>query len=109
MSEMRIEVVTSSPAPMPTLWYEERRLDAIAERCVELIAKAKQLPADEITPVRTLDELDFDSLDKVSLAFDIEEAFHIRVSDSELLTLHSVSDIIAGVKQKVANRTAEGV
>jgi acyl carrier protein len=82
-------------------------VDAIAERCIELIAKAKQIPASEISPVRTLDELDFDSLDKVALAFDIEEAFGIRVSDSELITLHSVSDIIAGVEQKIANRTAE--
>jgi acyl carrier protein len=90
------------------LGNKEQRVEAIAERCIQLIAKAKQLPADEISPASTLDELEFDSLDKVALAFDIEEAFDIRVSDSELITLHSVSDIIAGVEQKIANRTAEG-
>lgn len=74
----------------------------LAERCMFLIAKQKTLPVEEVNPGRSLEDLQFDSLDKVSLVFDIEETFHIKVTDAELASLRTVGEIIEGVERKVA-------
>ena len=80
--------------------------DSIARHCVELIAKAKQLPLEQVHLNSSLEELQIDSLDKVSLSFDVEEAYGITVPDSALATVHTVGDIVAGVAEAVRSKLA---
>lgn len=74
-------------------------MDDVARRCIEIIAKAKNIAADTITLDTTFEQLNIDSLDKINISFEVEEAFHIEIPDESLNTLKTVGDVVAGVKQ----------
>ena len=71
----------------------------IQQRCIDLIAQVKQISAATITPATTFEELAIDSLDKVSIAFDIEELYKIDIPEHRLATIHSVADMVSGIEQ----------
>jgi acyl carrier protein len=72
-------------------------MDDIATRCIDIIAKSKSIPADTITLASTFDELNIDSLDKINISFEVEEAFSIEIPDEALSTLKTVGDMVEGV------------
>jgi acyl carrier protein len=71
----------------------------IAEECIALVATAKQLPVEQVTLDSTFEELVVDSLDRVSLSFDIEEKYGIDIPDSRLHTILTVRDMVEGVEE----------
>jgi acyl carrier protein len=75
---------------------------SIEDRCIELIAQARQLPRESIRPDSTFEELGLDSLDKVTLAFDIEETYNIDIPESSLATIRSVPEMVAGIERAIA-------
>ncbi len=83
------------PAPAST------NFDLIAEQVTALLAAAKQRPVDDIHLDAPLEDLQVDSLDKVSLAFDIEEAYNISIPESALSTVRTVRDIVTGVQAQL--------
>jgi acyl carrier protein len=72
-------------------------MNDIADRCIDIIAKSKGIPANTITLASTFDELNIDSLDKINISFEVEEAFNIEIPDEALSTLRTVGDMIEGV------------
>lgn len=72
-------------------------MDDIAQRCIEIIAKSKGIPADSITLDSTFDSLNIDSLDKINISFEVEEAFSIEIPDEALGTIKTVGDMVHGV------------
>jgi acyl carrier protein len=74
-------------------------MDDIARRCIEIIAKSKSISPDSITLANTFDELNIDSLDKINISFEVEEAFAIEIPDDALNTLKTVGDMVDGVIQ----------
>ena len=80
--------------------------ESIARHCISLIEKAKNLPPGQVMPETSLEDLQIDSLDKVSLAFDVEEAYGITISDTSMAAVHTVDDIITGVTNAVAAKQA---
>jgi acyl carrier protein len=68
-----------------------------AQRCIDIIAKSKGVPPDTITLASTFDELNIDSLDKINISFEVEEAFNIEIPDEALSTLRTVGDMVEGV------------
>jgi acyl carrier protein len=72
-------------------------MDDIATRCITIIANSKNIPADTITLASTFDELNVDSLDKINISFEVEEAFAIEIPDEALSTLKTVGDMVEGV------------
>jgi acyl carrier protein len=81
-------------------------MDDIAKRSIEIIAKAKNIPTDTITLDTTFEELNIDSLDKINISFEVEEAFHIEIPDDALGSLKTVGDVVRGVEQLVAAKAA---
>lgn len=79
-------------------------MSTIADRCLQLIARQKAIPVETLTPEQTLEELHFDSLDKVTLVFDIEEEFHIAITDAKLASLRTIGDVIEGIEQETKLR-----
>jgi acyl carrier protein len=77
-------------------------MDDIAKRSIEIIAKAKNIPTDDITLNTTFEELNIDSLDKINISFEVEEAFDIAIPDDALGSLKTVGDVVRGVEQLVA-------
>ena len=84
-------------------------MNEIASRCIEIIAKSKSISPDTITLASTFDELNVDSLDKINISFEVEEAFDIEIPDDALGSLKTVGDVVAGVRKiRAANpATAE--
>lgn len=74
-------------------------MDDIAQRCIEIIAKSKGIPADSITLDSTFDSLNIDSLDKINISFEVEEIFNIEIPDEALGTIKTVGDMVRGVAQ----------
>jgi acyl carrier protein len=83
-------------------------VDEIAQRCIAIIAKAKNIPVDSITLDTTFEELNIDSLDKINISFEVEEAFDIAIPDNALGSLKSVGDVVRGVEQLVAAKETSG-
>jgi acyl carrier protein len=81
-------------------------MDDIATRCIELIAKSKNLPPSSLTLDSTFDELQVDSLDKINLSFEVEEMFSIAIPDDSLSSLRTVGDVVRGVERLLAQKTA---
>ena len=80
-------------------------MDEIAQRTIEIIAKAKNIPVETVTPEMTFEQLNIDSLDKINISFEVEEAFDIAIPDEALGTLKTVGDVVNGVKQLVDAKT----
>lgn len=82
--------------------------DGIAQRTIEIIAKAKNIPRETITPETTFEELNIDSLDKINISFEVEEAYEIAIPDESLGSLKTVGDVIEGVRKLVAAKSSGG-
>jgi acyl carrier protein len=79
----------------------------VASRCIDIIAKSKGVPADTVTLASTFEELNIDSLDKINISFEVEEAFNIDIPDEALGTIKTVGDMVDGVtKLQVAKPPA---
>jgi acyl carrier protein len=74
-------------------------MEDIATRCIEIIAKSKSIPADSITLDSTFEQLNIDSLDKINISFEVEEAFAVEIPDDALGTIKTVGDMVNGVKK----------
>jgi len=83
-------------------------MDDVAKRSIEIIAKAKNIPADTITLDTTFEQLNIDSLDKINISFEVEEAFHIEIPDDALGSLRTVGDVVDGVHRLLAAKEATG-
>jgi acyl carrier protein len=72
-------------------------MNEIAKRCIDIIAKSKSLSPESVTLASTFDELNIDSLDKINISFEVEEAFNIEIPDEALGTIKTVGDMVEGV------------
>jgi acyl carrier protein len=72
-------------------------MNDVASRCINIIAKSKGIPADTVTLASTFEQLNIDSLDKINISFEVEEAFNIDIPDEALGTIKTVGDMVDGV------------
>jgi acyl carrier protein len=72
-------------------------MNEIASRCIDIIAKSKSISPDTITLASTFDELNVDSLDKINISFEVEEAFNVEIPDDALGSIKTVGDMVDGV------------
>jgi len=72
-------------------------MNHVASRCIDIIAKSKGIPPDTISLASTFEELNIDSLDKINISFEVEEAFNIDIPDEALGTIRTVGDMVDGV------------
>ena len=79
-------------------------MNDVASRCIDIIAKSKSIPANTITLASTFAELNIDSLDKINISFEVEEAFHIDIPDEALGTIKTVGDMVDGVAKLLADK-----
>jgi acyl carrier protein len=79
-------------------------MNSIAGECIALIAKQKSIPPDQIRLESTFDELAVDSLDRVSLAFDIEEKYEIEIPEDKLSQIRTVSDMVLGIEEALRQK-----
>ena len=78
----------------------------LEQECVRRIAAAKDLPVDTITLDTTLESIAMDSLDRVSLSFDLEEEYNVEVPESQLHQIVTVGDVAVAVQGALLKKQA---
>lgn len=75
---------------------------------METLAKLKEFLSEckgeelDVNMDTTFDELDFDSLDKVDIVMQIEEAYDISLGDN--MALSTVGELVKKIDEAVANK-----
>ena len=82
-------------------------MDNVAQRCIEIIAKSKSIPVESLSLASSFDELAIDSLDKINISFEVEDAFSIEIPDNALGSLRTVGDVVDGVEKLLAEKAAK--
>jgi len=80
-------------------------MNQVREECIALIAKQKSISPEKIGLESTFDELAVDSLDRVSLAFDIEEKYEIEIPEDKLGQIKTVGDMVRGIEDAVRQKS----
>ena len=78
--------------------------DAVASKVLEIIAKQKRIPADQVTIDSTFQELGLDSLDAVNILFELEGEFNISISDDQARQIKNVRQMVEGVTALVTEK-----
>jgi acyl carrier protein len=96
-------VITGYDPPSAT---EERVADALETQVIDIIARKRKLEASGLTLDSTFEQLGIDSLDAADLLFTFEDTFAIVVPDQTAQTMHSIRDVVNGLRGVLADRTA---
>ena len=76
----------------------------ITRLVVELVAEHQGVPAEQLGPAtHFVNDLNFDSLDRVELAMKLEDAFGLTISDADADKLQTVGDVV----EHLAGRAGE--
>jgi acyl carrier protein len=78
----------------------------VAEECISLIAKQKSIDPEQIHLDSSFEEMAVDSLDRVSLAFDIEEKYEIEIPESMIEKIKTVRDMVTGIEEALRQKNA---
>jgi acyl carrier protein len=81
-------------------------MDDVATRCIQIIATAKGISPASISLDSSFDSLAVDSLDKINISFEVEDAFSIAIPDDSLNSLKTVGDVVRGVESLLQQQTA---
>jgi acyl carrier protein len=84
-------------------------MEDIAKRCIEIIAKSKSIPVESVNLDTTFEQLNIDSLDKINISFEVEEAFDIAIPDDALGNLKTVGDVVRGVGQLLESKPPKAI
>jgi acyl carrier protein len=80
-------------------------MNRVAEDLIALIAKQKSIAPEKVRLDSTLEELALDSLDRVSLTFDLEEKYDIEIPDHKLDQIRTVSDMVNGIEEALRQKS----
>lgn len=89
--------------------HEERFpvIEPFTERVLAALASTKHIPREQISLESSLPDLGFDSLDKVTLLFELEKQFQLSIPDEEVRSIHSVRDIVEAISRLVASASSD--
>jgi acyl carrier protein len=77
-------------------------MSAVYDRVKELLVDKFGVPADDVRPDATFEELDLDSLDLVEFALAAEEELGVRITDEEAEDLETLEDAVKLLEAKGA-------
>ena len=70
--------------------------EEIQRRVIEVLVKKLNVEPAKITPdTRLAEDLGVDSFGAVEIMFELEEAFSLKISDSDIAHIRTVKDIVA--------------
>ena len=73
-------------------------LDDLTRRVIEVISSSQEVPIEKIQLDTTFEDMGFDSLDGVNLAFDLEEEFDIEIPDDAVRFIGNVREVVDNVR-----------
>ncbi len=81
-------------------------MDEIAEDCISAIASSKGIPRESIKLDSSLESLELDSLDRVSMSFDLEEKYGVEIPEHRLHRIVTVGDLAREIRSAVDEKAA---
>ena len=75
--------------------------DVISTTVYDLILAGPMTKIKDVEPQQVLSEIKMDSLEKLSMAMDLEETFKIDMSDEDIEGFETVSDVITYLQRAV--------
>ena len=75
--------------------------DLISTTVYDLILASPMTKITDVEPEQVLSEIKMDSLEKLSMAMDLEETFKIEISDEDIEGFETVSDVITYLQRAV--------
>ena len=87
---------------------QERR-DAVLDKVASIISEMSGVDKAQLTPEKELRALGIDSLDGLEILGEVEDAFHINVTNKDARSLVTVNDMVEGIirLQDAASEKAE--
>ena len=73
--------------------------DTLTEQVCLALCKVKRIPREDIAPESTLESLHMDSLDTITLMFELEESLGVTIPDDQVRGIATVHDIIEGMRR----------
>ena len=74
------------------------------EEIRDLIVHVLNYEQGEISPETAIKDMDADSLAIVELTMELEDHFQLEISDSEIVTLKTVQEIVDYINQRLQQR-----
>ena len=71
---------------------------SVQGRVLRVIATARRIPLDTVTPDSTFEQLGIDSLDRINLLFDLENEFDISIDDEQARSIENIPQMVAGIE-----------
>ena len=81
--------------------------DPLAETVIAALAEVKHVAPDRITIDSTFAELNVDSLDAITLLFELENRLDVIIPDEAAKSARSVRDIVEGLRALIARGPVE--
>lgn len=78
-------------------------MEQVAEKVLLALASVKHIPRERISLESSLQDLGFDSLDKITLLFELEQQFQLSIPDEQLRPIRSARDVVEEISKLVAN------
>jgi acyl carrier protein len=73
--------------------------DVLTEQVFAALAKVKPGAGEGLTTERTLESLGLDSLDTITLLFELEDRVGVSIPDQEARSARTVGDVIACIRR----------
>lgn len=80
----------------------------LAKKVIGIVAAVKQVSPESVRLDSTLEELKIDSLDRINILFELENAFDIDVPDEQARSIRSVQDIVDKLGEFLQARQSKG-
>jgi len=76
--------------------------DPVAEAVLGALSKVKHIPREQVSLDSTLADLGVDSLDAVTMLFELEDRLHIAIPDEAARSVRSVGEMVEGIRSLAA-------
>jgi acyl carrier protein len=80
----------------------------VAQKVIGIVAAVKQVSPDTVRPESTFEQLGIDSLDRINILFELENAFDLDIPDEEARSITSVQGIIERLSGYLQTRASKG-
>ena len=74
----------------------------LVERVIAIVRKSAEKPMENITLETTFEELGFDSVDAVTMTFEIEDEFGIEIADQGFIGVKNIGQIVEMLEKIMA-------
>ena len=79
---------------------------AIQEKIIEAVAKVAKRKTSEVRLDSSFEQLGMDSLDRVCLLFELEQAFDISIPEEAVQDIQTVQDVVSRLGKHLAGQAS---